>query len=225
MRKRKVIKRHFRVRTKVKQKRVNKLKKIFGIFLFFFVLAGILSFVIKNVYSFLFFSEKFEIKNIKVNGLESISEKDFLSCCGVRIKDNLISTYFMELEVKIKNNLPEIKNIKISRKFPDTIEFTVTERKPLAWLIDKNGKQFAIDDESVLFEIKFSTENIPQIEIEENFRKEAIALLRDMKIKKSNLYFQILKLYNIKDRFILLLKDNIKIFWGKHSNSSFEKKL
>jgi len=226
MRHRKVIQRHFKVRTKVKQRRIGKLKKFFGTLLFFLILIGVFSFISKKVYDFLLFSEKFEIKKIEVKGLETISKDDFLNSCGVKVKDNLINTYFTGLENKIKNNFREIKTLKIHRKFPDTIEFIVTERKPLAWLIDKDKNQFAVDEENMVFELKSLTDNIPQIEIEkDSLRKDGILLLREIKSKKSDLYFDILKLYNIKDRFVILLKNNIKIFWGEYTENSFNKKL
>jgi len=226
MRHRKIIKRHFRLRTKVKQRRIAKLKKIFGTFLFFLILVGFFSFIGKRIYEFLLFSNKFEIKRIEVKGLESISKEDFLNFSGVKLKDNLINTYFTKLEDRIKNNFKEIKSVKIHRKFPDTIEFVVEEREPLAWLVDKDKNQFAVDEENVLFVTKSLPENIPQIEIgKDELRRYAVFLLRDIKSKKLDLYFDILKLYNVKDKFVILLKNNTKIFWDEYIETSFDKKL
>ncbi len=222
----KKVKRHFKVRTKIKQRKISKIKKIATTLLYFFILTGIFSFLSKKVYDFLFLSDSFRIKKIEVKGLKSISEKDFLRYSRIKLKDNLLSTLFMDLEYNIKSNLVEIKKIKVIRKFPDTIEFLVSEREPIAWMFDRNKEKFAIDDENVVFELKYSTNILPQIEIEEiDLRKDALVLLKNIKSKKTDLYFDILKLYNIKDRIVLLLKSNTKIFWGKYSNDSFDKKL
>lgn len=220
-------KHHFRARAKVRQRTISKATNSFRVFF----TAGILSFGLVfcsyKIYNFLFLNPKFKIRNITVTGLKSIPREKFYSLLPAKPGENLFKTYFLRMEKTVTYGLPVIKSFSVSRDIPDTIRFAVTERKPLAWLT-KNRQTNYIDEENVCFTVETASYayHVPYIEVESaETSQQAVQLLSYLKEKDSQLYFNILKLYNIRDRVTIVLNDNSKIFWGFPDSEEFEPKL
>lgn len=211
------------LRTKVKRKIRKKIVRISKFILIIIVISAGLTYISVGIYR-LIYSDIFRIKQIEIEGLKSIQKEKFLELLPVKIGTNLLETYFSRLEQKLIAVLPIIKHIKIKRTFPDKIKFIITEREPIG-IIEKNSKLLAIDDESVCFSSGREITNLPKLIIDTlEMRHSAVKLLKLLKEKDKNIYFTILKLYNLDDTFVLVLKNNLKLFWGSTDTVSTQLK-
>lgn len=81
---------------------------------------------------------RWQIKNIKISGLEAMSEEDIRSSVyeagmGSYLffipRNSILFTSSEALEHELAKKFPRIKTLDVSKKFPDTLEISVTERK------------------------------------------------------------------------------------------------
>ncbi|OGS20941.1 MAG: hypothetical protein A2252_04420 [Elusimicrobia bacterium RIFOXYA2_FULL_39_19] len=218
-------KHHFKVRTKVRQNSLSRFKTSFKFLIITGVLSVLLVFGGGKFYRILFSSGNFKIKNIYVNGLKSVDKQKFINSLSIKYDDNLIKTYFVNIKSKAIKDFRFIKSIAIDRLPPDTIKFEITERTPLAFIY-KEGQLNLIDEDRVYFKIENSTFTLPVLETDSlRSTEDAVYLLNALKKKNFQLYFNVLKLYNNKDKVTLILRDNIKVFWGAPDKTGFDEKL
>ena len=189
------------LRTKVKQKILNRLLKSLKVILVFVIIISGVFFISKILYEFIY-TDIFKIKQIEVTGLESISKDKFLNALStVRLKSckSIFETYFIKIEKRLKEVLPEIKFVKVVRYFPDKIKFVVKEREPIAIFKGSGGEILAIDEENVYFQTDKDLSYLPEIVIEDVFSESGsgVKLLKAIQEKNMKLYLSILKLYNI----------------------------
>lgn len=141
------------------------LRKIFWwLLLFLILLAGFLY--------FLFFSPYLQIKNIQISGNQKIATSDLENILAQNYKKNFFfwqtqSIVFANLNNASKSiieKFPAIESLKVSKRLPDSLFLTISERLPLAkfcegsfseplqncYFIDKNGVIFEQTDNSGL---------------------------------------------------------------------------
>ena len=115
--------------------RVKKRKKRI-IFSILYAVVAVL-FIIAIFYA-IFFTKYFEIKNIEFYGNELVSEKDLMLSYNNVIKEdssflarkNIIIFPSSTLEDSIKKSFRRVKNLTVTKKFPDTLEISIDEFKP-----------------------------------------------------------------------------------------------
>ena len=117
------------------------------------------------------FCPALEVKEIKVNGAQKISQSD----CVKKIEDevnkkialfNSKSILLFNLEQTKKELLaqfPQIQNIKIERQFPSKIFASVEERRGVAIFNAQNGKNYLLDSDGVIFEEAGQNSDLLQI--------------------------------------------------------------
>jgi cell division septal protein FtsQ len=111
----------------------------------------------------LFFSQYLQINKIEIAGnqelsgdairqtIEDYSDENFL---GIVSKNNFLIISQNKLSDLLKNNFKKIRNVKVSKKFPDSISINIDERKAvLVWcagekcfLLDENGVAYNTAD-------------------------------------------------------------------------------
>jgi len=157
-----------------------------------FFWLGILIFVfLSSVFYFLFFSQTFQVekiivfrqtqdnpelvewvavgeKKVSIDELKSLIEKNL----GNKILSFDTKSIFLVnlngLRKNILNDFPQIAGVEIKRKFPDTLDFIVTERAGIAHLC-QGEKCFFSDKEGIIFEeIPSTTEGLIKIVDEQN---------------------------------------------------------
>ncbi len=90
----------------------------------------------------------FNIKNVVISGSSIYSSDEIISASGIKGGDNLVKLSIDRCSNQILNELIYIENAEISRKFPSTVEISVTASEPAAnficddgiYLISKDGK-------------------------------------------------------------------------------------
>ena len=120
--------------------------------------AVVVGFVFLVAY-FLFFSQFFLIKEIKVNGNKSINSENIENIVMAEISDmkfgfipgnNLLFDKNEKVETKLTKEFSEIKSVAVKRIFPNGLEVKITEKEPtIIWCrldncyyIDNNGVVF-----------------------------------------------------------------------------------
>lgn len=100
-------------------------------------------------YYYLKTSDVLLVKNVEVLGeFSHLSQDQIISLSGLTPKDHLLSVDFNDVRQQIMV-YPWVKDVRLNRKFPDTVQIYVMERSPMAlvhlndfYLIDQKGKIF-----------------------------------------------------------------------------------
>ena len=125
----------------VKKKKKKKLIKriILGLFVF---IIGIIIFIYKAPF--------FNLKEIKISGLVTISNESLQEKLKYNIGGNIFTLDYNDIINKLKEN-PYIKDVKISKSGINKINIDITENK-VAYYIENNGNYKIINNEGVIVE-------------------------------------------------------------------------
>ncbi len=135
---------------KKEKKKSHKVLKIFFIF-FLLILIIVL----------LLLSPVFNISKITVENNVRVSADEIISLSGIKLGDNTFKYINFDMIEKIKEN-PYIEDVKITRKYPDEIIISVTERTAEFCL--KLGESYIyIDNQGYIVEITSEDYGVPEI--------------------------------------------------------------
>lgn len=98
--------------------------------------------------TFLYTSEDFRIRTLRVTGANGLTEEAIVEVAGITQGDNLFFLPGDEARRSVEA-MPYVKNCAVIRLFPDTVELRVTERTPAATLLI-NNTAYEMDDEYVV---------------------------------------------------------------------------
>ena len=87
----------------------------------------------------------FTVTKVTVTGNDLLSKEEILKGTEIKKGENIFDIHFFMEKGKIKENL-YVQDVKLSRKLPDKIIVTVTERSGLAQI--KGGEKFTVVDNS-----------------------------------------------------------------------------
>ena len=190
------------------QKLGNKKLITFYIFLIF-LLSSI------NNYN-LNISNFFKIKNIVVNGMSNDKNLKVESDLNFLLGENIFSLKDNIYNYFDKNN--DVKNFNVKKLYPNSLEITITESKPICIILD-NGKEIFLGDNGKILKVKQDYSNLLKVYGSSNI-DQIFRLLKTL--KKS-----ILKSKNIKsitffksNRFDLNLNDKKVIKFPINYNDS-----
>ncbi|WP_234119973.1 cell division protein FtsQ/DivIB [Clostridium hydrogenum] len=169
----------------------------------------------------------FNIKNIEVHNNSIIDTDTIVRLSQIKKGTNIFYVSLKKNKVNIEQN-PYIMNVGISKKLPDTIDITVTERKA-AFYAEKDNKYLIIDKNGVVLEEKdnlngmnlikllgFNTNNAKigkVIPCDDNRKIDVISKLTDIVINVKNL-----KITSVDISDVLNLKayvNNMSIILGR----------
>jgi cell division septal protein FtsQ len=222
---RRSYRRYFRVRAKIRQKR----KEITGKFLKWTFSGAVICMLIflsvKHSYKWAVSSDMFEVRKIDVTGLETISVGKFVESLPDDYKNNIILSYFTDFKSSAKRYFPQIKHISIKRKIPHTLRFKVVERKPIAYLRNKD-MIYAVDDENYIFPLTSSIISLPEMRAAESDRGTGIEFINCLVSSNIKIYKCLRKLHVAPGGDILIyIEDGLKVIWGKFMRSEMNTKL
>lgn len=116
----------------------------------------------------------FKISAVTVVGGKKYTDQEIINASGLEIDGSILFVNMSGAEVRIKNALPYVDSVKVTRKLPGTVVITVTEVEPAAyftsggsvWLMDVNGRVLEETDGlgvSGVLEIRGITPETPEI--------------------------------------------------------------
>ena len=103
----------------------------------------------------------FNVKTISVIGNEKVSTDKVISLSKIELDQNM----FKYMSKDIINNIKEdayVEDVKVKRKFPDTFEITIKERKA-SFIIKVDNTYACINNQGYILEILESKNNLPVI--------------------------------------------------------------
>lgn len=126
-----------------KKKRNKRIKLVLKIALLVGIIIGGIAFAM--------ISPIFNIKNIQVANNDQVNSETIISLSELKTQHNIFQFSGIVIANKIKENA-YIKEVKIHRKIPDTIQIEVEERKH-SYSVDFLGKYAYIDKQGYILEI------------------------------------------------------------------------
>ena len=93
----------------------------------------------------------FEVKTIEVTGTIRYLPEYVAELSGVESGDKLLFINRFQISQNLFEKLPFVKEIKVRRRFPNTVLIELTERTPAAKLVS-GGISYIIDEEAFLLE-------------------------------------------------------------------------
>lgn len=128
--------------SKRKQSKVRKLRRSLALFALAFVVLCVGALLVLTVF--------FKINTINITGEKFYSDEQIASCGGIEIGDSLFSVSEKELNQVLGRELPYIKNVKLKRKLPDTLNIEISLTRESAALINGEGYLLVDDTGKVL---------------------------------------------------------------------------
>ncbi len=145
-------KRVFKKRFRIKKKKPFFKKKIFWASFFLFLTTAIL-------FYFFIFADVFQVKEIKIEGNQKVSEEDLRMIVEagaekkiIHLTKNIFLVNPRKIERTILDKFPQIAEVKLRKKFPHILILEVKERIPLILFCRDSNDCFQIDKEGVAFE-------------------------------------------------------------------------
>lgn len=130
----------------IREKRRNRLKRRFIIFIFLFVCTAVIFTVLKAPF--------FSVKTIVCVGQETLNEKQIIKIAGAETGANIFSTSVKAMKRRLSEN-PNIEQSNVRRIYPNKIKIWVRESKAFAFvesgglllLVDKNGQIIKVEEQ------------------------------------------------------------------------------
>ena len=109
-----------------------------------FIICTVIALIILSAAIACFFI--FRIKEVSIKGSEKYTEEQLIQASGIGKNSNLIITRASAVERSLRTAYPSLEDIKISKKFPDRLEITVTDSEEL-YYIELGSDVFTITDD------------------------------------------------------------------------------
>jgi len=90
----------------------------------------------------------FEVKEVKVSGNKYVSKNEILAIAKVETRKNMFAVKLKDVQSRLKGN-PQFRAATVNRVFPGTVEISVTERDPVAYLGE--NKLYQTDADGIIF--------------------------------------------------------------------------
>lgn len=209
-----------------KRKRIRGLFKNVFKLLLILAIVSFLGFLGRWFYEFLHTSSSFNIKEIDIQGLNRLKEKEVLGLLSLELPQNIFHMDLRRARERIETH-PRIKEAIIHRRPPERIIIRVKEREPLA-LINREGDFLGIDSSGVPFPLIEPLKGIDLplitgIEFREIIIGEesnstrlrmALDILATILSLKGGLYSQVSEI-NVEDGITLYTIEAIRVRMGK----------
>ena len=104
-----------------------------------------------KVYTFVYSSNYFKIKNVIIEGSTLIEKDTLTNLKNIPLGKNLLTFDINEFENSF-SAMPQIKMSEVIKEFPDSIKVIISERTPIAWT-NVNNKILAIDSSAKIFSV------------------------------------------------------------------------
>lgn len=155
----------------------------------------------------------FEIKNITIIGNNDLIKNDIVKYLYKLKGQSIFNISTNQLSADILNDV-RVRDVEISRSFPDTLRIKINEKKPLGIMYINN--QYIYIDENLnpfAYYSEIKDKEIPIIFLEKNDEENVKLLLSN--VSKSKIYPFISEIYAIKDGYTLTLLDGTDVYTDK----------
>ena len=110
-----------------------------------FIAVMVPMFIIAALTLFLRIRTLLPVKNFELYGITQYDRAELAGYAGIRTGDKLYSIDLEAAEEKLLESCPYIAEVTLTRKFPDTLIISVTE-KTVMWYLEVSGDYYALDE-------------------------------------------------------------------------------
>ena len=197
------------------------------------LIIGVIIAIIIGIIVYLLNAETFFLQNIEITGNEQITAEEIIEQSGLEKGKSIFSKLNIVTKVKLKQN-GFIKDVKVSRKLPNTILISVEERKKEFQIETENNSYIYIDEQGYIIETSQEKQNLITILGMDITEEQAQSLKRlennDLSVKLENilhikqesenigLYDKVTEIQIGKDYIVKLENEGITINLGNCTN-------
>ena len=168
---------------------------------------------------FIFMGTKFfEIKNVTITGNNDLIKNDIVKHLYNLKGQSIFNISTNELSSDLLNDV-RVKDVLISRSFPDTLKIKIDQRKPLG-IIYRNDQYIYVDENLNPFAYYSEIKDVelPILFLEEKDEENFKVLLSNL--SKSKIYPLVSEVYSMKDGYTLTLLDGTDVYTDKDVDSN-----
>jgi cell division protein FtsQ len=190
--------------------------------------------IITAICIYLLTSERYNIKNIEIEGNEELTNEQIKELSGIKIGDNIFSTLEVVVRVKLKENGYD-EDVKVKKKYPNSITIQITERKKAYQILTETECYIYIDEQGYILDYSLNKldvttitgmsiteteiQNLKRLGEKDLEKMEKILHIND-EAKKINIAQDIQQI-DVKEEYVLHLQENkIIINLGDATNLS-----
>ena len=199
------------------------------------MVIGAALFAFRKAYSVATHMALFRLKEVTVSGNRLVPAERIRSLAQIEPGRNLFTVALTETATRIRED-PMVKTVCLSRRLPDRIAVSITEREPIAFLARE--RLYGVDSEGVLLP-PFTPERMPDLPIftsvgadttapggviQSPRLKEGIRFLNEMRAREPGLIAVISEicLGSHEGLMLYLIDGGMKVKWGR---GAFERKI
>jgi cell division protein FtsQ len=199
------------------------------------MLVGMLVFVFQKAYSMATHLALFRLREVTISGNWVVPADHVRSLAQIEAGQNIFSVALTESAARIQAE-PMVKTVHLSRKLPDRIAVSITEREPIALLA--RDRLYGVDSEGVLLP-PFPPERMPDVPIFTSIGadttepggviqslrlKEGIRFINEMRAREPGLIAVISEIHlgSREGLMLYLIDGGMKVKWGR---GAFERKI
>ncbi len=163
---------------------------------------------------FIFMGTKFfEIKNVTITGNNDLIKNDIVKHLYNLKGQSIFNISTNELSSDLLNDV-RVKDVLISRSFPDTLKIKIDQRTPLG-IIYRNDQYIYVDENLNPFAYYSEIKDVelPILFLEEKDEENFKVLLSNL--SKSKIYPLVSEVYSMKDGYTLTLLDGTDVYTDK----------
>jgi polypeptide-transport-associated domain protein ftsQ-type len=155
----------------------------------------------------------FEIKNVTITGNNDLIKNDIVKHLYNLKGQSIFNISTNELSSDLLNDV-RVKDVLISRSFPDTLKIKIDQRTPLG-IIYRNDQYIYVDENLNPFAYYSEIKDVelPILFLEEKDEENFKVLLSNL--SKSKIYPLVSEVYSMKDGYTLTLLDGTDVYTDK----------
>ncbi len=167
-----------------------------------------------------YFSSVLAATTVRVQGVDQLPERQIIDAADIALGEPMMRIDLGAAEQRIER-IPAVQSAKISRNWPTSLDISVTERTPVALVVDAGGVR-AVDADGVLFKLRGRKPNLPTLAMDDNADAsalaEAVKVIMAMPRRLSEKVAEVRA--ETMDSITLQLHDGDTVVWGSADDSA-----
>ena len=167
-----------------------------------------------------YFSTALAAGSVSVEGVDRLPQQQIVDAADLPMGEPMVRLDLGAAESRIEQ-IPAVKSAEISRDWPTTLVISVTERTPVALVVDANGVR-AVDSEGVLFKLRGRKPHLPTLVMDDRAEasalSEAVHVIMAMPQRLSDQVAEVRA--KTMDSITLRLHDGDTVVWGSADDSA-----
>ena len=167
-----------------------------------------------------YFSTALAAGSVRVEGVDRLPQQQIVDAADLPMGEPMVRLDLGAAESRIEQ-IPAVRSAAISRDWPTTLVISVTERTPVALVVDANGVR-AVDSEGVLFKLRGREPHLPTLVMDDRAEasalSEAVHVVMAMPRRLSDQVAEVRA--KTMDSITLQLHDGDTVVWGSADDSA-----